>query len=373
MAPEIRIKLKQTAVLFAIALLIFLFGMSSTAVEFLYTHGVYQISAAIQRFLSSIFPFALGDFLYLMLVFYAVYSVFKGIKKLVKTKHYFGGSSSKALLIQPINFVLVLYIAFKLLWGLNYSRMPVTSLLGIKNEKYTDQQLVALGDYMVEQINVIQASRSAQQQLRRTYTIKELQEKAAAAYQQLAVKNPYFTYKNPALKAVLSSWLVTKIGLEGYYNPLSGEANVNMLLNPANLPFVTCHEISHQLGVAREDEANLIGYLATTASQDTNFRYSGNYCVLKSVLFEIGVKSPLEYARLRKKINPLTLQDFKSDREFWGKYNSNMFGYMETTLDQFLKLNNQYKGVKSYQDIVLWLYNIHKKELSPLNTKPSLK
>lgn len=37
--------------------------------------------------------------------------------------------------------------------------------------------------------------------------------------------------------------------------------------------------------------------------------------------------------------------------------------YFGLAFDRFLKLNNQPKGTDSYQDIVLWLYNLHKREL----------
>jgi len=349
-------------VIFALlALILYLSGCSPALVENLYVQGIYPIISVAQRFLSSFFSFSLGDLLYLLLIGYMLWQIY----------HFCRGYLHKRLrkpdwllaVLRVLTFLFILYVAFKLLWGLNYSRLPIAQQLGIKNEKYSAKELVALGDYMVDQINAIQKLRKPDTLRKQIYTAEALETKAAFSYQQLAVKNPFFKYKSPALKPVLSSWVVTKIGLEGYYNPLTGEANLNMMLNAANLPFVACHEISHQLGIAREDEANLIGYLVATASPDLNFRYSGNYCVLKNVLFEIGVKSPADYVRLRKKINAATLKDFKADREFWRKYNSNMFGYMETTLDQFLKLNNQQKGVDSYQDIVLWLYNIHKREL----------
>ena len=354
-------RIQQLTISGILALTMYLIGLSPVFVEKVYVHGIYPYISVTLRFLSSFFPFSLGDVLYLLLIGYMLWSIYRFCRRYFKKQ--LTKSDLVVVLLRAATFPLILYIAFKLLWGLNYSRLPIAEQLGIKNEKYDTKELVALGDYMVDQINTIQILRNPDTLIQHIYSAEELEPKAASSYQQLTTKNTFFKYNSPALKPVLSSWIVTKIGLEGYYNPLSGEANLNMMLNEANLPFVACHEISHQLGIAREDEANLFGYLAATASADLNFKYSGNYCVLKNVLFEIGVKSPVDYARLRKKINAATLKDFKADREFWRKYNSNMFGYMETTLDQFLKLNNQQKGVDSYQDIVLWLYNIHKKEL----------
>ena len=362
MAPEIRTQLKKTAILFAIALLIFLFGMSSNAVEFLYSDGFYQLSAVAQRLISSVFPFALGDFMYLALVGYVLFSIFRAVKKLVTTKKYFGGKSNKTLLIQPVNFMLILYIVFKLLWGLNYSRPSITGRLGISDEKYTTKDLVALGDFLIKRVNQIKASQPDYQG-KKVYTAAGLAAGSKKAYDKMVKLNPFFNYRSPALKPVLFSWLITKIGIEGYYCPPSGEANINMRLPEFTLPFVACHEISHQLGIAREDEANLIGYMVSTNSTDVDFQYSGNYNILRSVLFEMRMKSPEDFEILYKKINAATLNDFRKEREFWMQYNGDMSAYMNVALDKFLKINNQVKGTDSYQDIVLWVFNLHRKEL----------
>lgn len=152
-------------------------------------------------------------------------------------------------------------------------------------------------------------------------------------------------------------------GIAGYYNPLSGEANLNFLLPQWVLPFVACHEIAHQIGVAREDEANLVGYLTAVNSDDVSFRYSANYNMLRYLLFEVRIKSPENYALLYQKILPGVIANFKAERDFWQKYNSDMSGYMNIAFDKFLKLNNQQNGIKSYQNIVIWLWNLHKAEL----------
>ncbi len=170
--------------------------------------------------------------------------------------------------------------------------------------------------------------------------------------------------QNWKVKPVLLDWAITKTGIEGYYSPPSGEANINMRLPAVGLPFVTCHEISHELGVAREDEANLVGYLVSINSPDLNFQYAGYYNILRSVLFEIRIKSPEDFALLIKKVNSATLADFHQEQQFWEKYNSDMSGYLNIAFDRFLKINNQNKGTDSYQDIVLWVYNLHKKELN---------
>lgn len=367
MNPLIRTKLRRLYILFSIALLIFLFGMSSKLVESVYSDGIYQFTSVIQRFISSLFPFALGDFLYALLIVFCLWSIFSALKKV-----YLRQIAGLAIFLQSVNFILILYIVFKLLWGLNYSRPSISGRLGIGNQKYTTKELILVGDFLIRRVNSIE-EKLKEQKAKKQYTIAELESRSKYSYDQLAKLNPFFTYRIPDVKPVIFSKLVTTIGIEGYYCPLSGEANVNMMLPAVELPFVTAHEISHELGIGREDEANLIGYLVSINSPDLYFQYSGYHNILRSVLFEIRIKSPEDFALLLKKINAGTLADFKEEQEFWSKYNGEMSAYMGTALDKFLKMNNQKKGVNSYQDIVIWVYNLYRSEILNIPGKKSVK
>lgn len=347
--------LRRFATLFALSALVYIFGFFPRSVESLYSEGLYPITSVLQRSISGVLPFALGDFLYLLLIIYVIRSVYLFYRKFAQKR--LKKADRLKIPLQAINFLLLLYLVFKLCWGLNYSRIPIAKQLGIGNEKYNTKELVTLGKYFINRLNQLQHIQRAH------YTISQLQEHASKAYHKMQQRHRFFTYRAAAVKPVLNSWVITKIGIEGYYCPLSGEANVNMLLPQTSLPFVTCHEIAHQLGVAREDEANLVGYLTAINSDEPNFKYAAAYNMLKSILFEIRVKSPDDYEKLYKTINPVTLKDIQNDRDFWQKYNSDMYMYFGLAFDRFLKLNNQPKGTDSYQDIVLWLYNIHKKDL----------
>lgn len=360
MNAGIRSKLHRLSILFGIALLIFLLGMNSKLVEYVYSNGIYQVTSVIQRFITSFFPFATGDFFYALFIVFCLWSAFKAIKKAISKQS--DQPVWQLLLSQLIIFMLILYIVFKLLWGLNYSRPSISGQLGISNKKYTTKELILVGDFLIKRVNMIKGQLK-DQKTKKQYTIRELENGSKLSYDKLAKLNPFFTYHIPDVKPVIFSWLVTKIGIEGYYCPPSGEANVNMMLPAVELPFVTSHEISHELGVAREDEANLVGYLVSINSTDLHFQYSGYYNILRSVLFEIRIKSPEDFALLLKKVNAGTLADFKEEQEFWSRYNGDMSAYMGTALDKFLKMNNQKKGTDSYQDIVLWVFNLHQSEI----------
>lgn len=364
MQKEYRTAVRRFQLFLIVTVAIFLFGLNSSLVENIYSNHLYQYIAVTLRSISCIAPFPLGDLLYLLLIGLVLTRTFLFLRNAIYKKL---RRQDRVLIPLSLgNFILILYIAFKLLWGLNYSRPPINKRLGISDKKYTNKELVALAGYLVKNINNIQIKRNANSPLKKKiYTLKELQREAIVSFADLAKTNNFFVYRQPVVKNVLNTWLITKIGLEGYYSPVSGEANLNMRIPAANLPFVTCHEIAHQLGIGREDEANLIGYLCAIHSKDLNFQYSGNYAVLKNVLYELRIKEPAQYMEVTEKLNAGTKADYKTDRNFWMQYNSDMYLYMDVAFDNFLKLNNQNKGINSYQDIVIWLYNLHKSELAP--------
>jgi hypothetical protein len=68
--------------------------------------------------------------------------------------------------------------------------------------------------------------------------------------------------------------VISYLGYSGYYNPFTGEAQVNTTIPIFLQPFVSCHEIAHQLGYAREDEANFVAYLVAKNSTDQSLKYS---------------------------------------------------------------------------------------------------
>lgn len=345
----------QTAIIIGIAILLFCWGQYPNAILTYYSNGLYPIIARLLRGISSIFPFALGDILYGLLILLALRQValfFKKRRSLTKADKW-------AVPLRIFNLALILSITFKLLWGLNYSRPSISQQLKISDQKYNVKELVLLGDYFIKRLNELQAKATPNL----SYTIQTLEKQAVTDYQPLAQQNPLFNYYTPSVKPVLNSWIVSKIGIEGYYNPLSGEANVNMRLPAWVLPFVTCHEMAHQMGIGREDEANLVAYLVGINSNDPNFLYSVNYNMLRYILLEIRIKSPEDYSRMLQKIDPKVLANFKAENEFWAKYNGQMSNYMGIAFDKFLKLNKQQSGINSYQNIVIWLWNLHKEEL----------
>ncbi len=61
-------------------------------------------------------------------------------------------------------------------------------------------------------------------------------------------------YKRPLFERIPQS----NLGVTGYLNPFTNEAQVNTTVPAFLQPFMTCHEIAHQLGFAPEEDANFV-------------------------------------------------------------------------------------------------------------------
>ncbi|GGG66770.1 hypothetical protein GCM10007332_31960 [Epilithonimonas arachidiradicis] len=150
---------------------------------------------------------------------------------------------------------------------------------------------------------------------------------------------------------------MNKTGILGYYNPFTAEAQYNPNIPSTQLPFTLAHEMAHQLGYAREQEASFIAYLSAKNSNNKELRYSCQLYVLKSLLRSLS-KSDIAFA---KNVVDLYSKKMKRDRENELLFNKNNEGFISdffgVTNDLFLKSNQQDGSVTySYFINLLLLY-----------------
>jgi effector-binding domain-containing protein len=147
------------------------------------------------------------------------------------------------------------------------------------------------------------------------------------------------------------------MGFNGYLNPLTNEAQVNDQILIYKIPTTASHEIGHQLGFAKENEANFIACLATMNHPDPYFRYSGFTFALRYCLNELYVRDRPQAEKLLKTINPGILENYKEVREFWASHKNPIEPLFQYTYSGYLKANKQPEGMKSYSYVVALLVN----------------
>lgn len=172
-------------------------------------------------------------------------------------------------------FVLMTLNCYILYHGSGFSG---TYLMG-EDREYAFEELAALRNFVAEQCNALccQIPREEDGSLRYE---GDMLEAAKAAMRHLGESYDGLGGFYPTPKPLLSSDFMSQQHIAGCYYPFSMEANYNDVMYVMNLPSTLCHELGHLKGYIREDEANLIGYLACVQSEDIFFQYSGYLSVL---------------------------------------------------------------------------------------------
>jgi hypothetical protein len=181
------------------------------------------------------------------------------------------------------------------------------------------------------------------------------------SYSALAAGDNRFAYPSSSIKASLFSYLGNYLGFGGYYNPFSGEAQVNTTMPVFTRPFTACHEIGHQLGYAKENEANFAGYLAARSSPDPAFQYSVYFDLYIYAARELYVRDSNRVKPFREQLRPAIRKDFQELKRFNRQFENPLEPVIRNLYGGYLRANSQPQGIMTYNEVIAWLIAYYKK------------
>ena len=346
-------------------LVVRLLALSPELVEAYYSNGLYPIISKVFRFVFGWLPFSFGDLLYVTLIFIALREIFYLFKN--RFKNY------KVFILKTFALASIIYFAFHLLWGINYNRLPLHQSLNIENE-YTTEELVKLTKKLIAKSNSLH-QKLASSDSSRVYFCGETSqrsilksskcrstifEKTLNGYEHLQEKFPKLDYPPKSIKNSLLRYPLSIMGYSGYLNPITNEAQVNGMVPPHRWPVIACHEQAHQLGFAKENEANFIAVMATLNNDDLYFQYSGSIFALRYSLNDIYQRDRVLAESLKEQIRPGILVNYQDSRDFWQEMDNPLEPLFDLFYNNYLKANNQPGGLKSYSYMVALLVNYDK-------------
>jgi hypothetical protein len=334
-----------------------LWAQNNYHVEKFYTKGFYHFFSIVLRLLFGWVPFSFGDILYLVAGSWLLWKLIKNSRLLFKMKF------TRELFIKKLwKLILIfvsIYIVFNIFWGLNYNRKGIAWQLNLPKTDYDTVNLKLIQELLLQKVN--ETKRLLVDEKISYPDKKDLFKRAKACYDDAAVMYPFMKYKSTSVKSSLYGLLGDYFGFTGYYNPFTGEAQVNTTVPKFLLPFITLHEMGHQLGYAKEDEANFSGYLAAANSHDTLFQYS-TYLDLfvyanREVYYFDSTASRLAATQL--------IPEVKADLLEWRRFNKKYTSVFESALNwlygKYLQINQQPKGLGSYNEVIATLMAYYKK------------
>ena len=357
-------KLNRRAVIIAILLLfcliIHIYSSNEERVETGYSIHFFVQFSHFLRILFGKITFSIGDFFYGLLVGWIIWKLGKFFIRVFRKQP---GISKKSLFInalyRTIVFCCIIYIVFNVFWGINYDRKGIARQLDLKMEKYTNDDLREINRVLIDKIN---ASKTELITNKTTYPSNgELFNMVSDAYKNIAGIYPFLEYRNASIKSSMWGWLGNYTGFTGYYNPFTGEAQLNTTIPKFLQPFVACHEVAHQLGYAKEMEANFVGYLAAASSDNSLFHYSVYLDMFTYANRNLYFTDSTAAKSFRKLLSAPVIADLKEWAEFNRKHQSIAEPVVRFIYGIYLQGNKQPEGILSYDEVTGFIIAYYKK------------
>lgn len=326
-------------------------------VENIYSSFLFKYCNIVWSSITGIFPFSLGEMFIiaaipLFLVFLTI-SIVKTIKNACKGTKPVLRPCFKFLKSLAVIFFIILSV-FIFSWSINYSREPFAFSAGYKIEDHPVADLVRLCENLAAKANKASELTNADAggAMILKYSKFSYFARSAAGYSVIEKRFPTLAGHFGRPKPVLFSRAMCYAGTTGIYFPLTGEANINYLNPQPDFLYTICHEMAHQRGFAREDEANFISYLACVSNPDAEFKYAGYYGALSFSMNALYGYSPDDYSRIYGTLDARIRADMSASSAFWKQFEGPIQQISNQVNDTYLKANKIYDGVYSYGRVV---------------------
>jgi hypothetical protein len=312
-------------------------------IERWFSTGIYPQLQHVLTPASNIVPFAWLDIVVTAGVAAMIFSLVRTTRRAWRTRSVtvaLGGLAQLAVAAAAV------YLAFLVVWGFNYRRVPMSARLVLDRGTPHNDAVAQLGLQAVARLNALYGDAHAggwgtdvrdNTSLRRAFDIVQhaLSDGTPAVPGRLkrSAFGPYFRWTS----------------VDGMINPFGLEVIANPDLLPFERPFVAAHEWSHLAGYANEAEANFVGWL-TCIRADMPAQYSGWLYLYWQVSGEV---SAADRARLgqaladgpRRDINAIVMR--LREGQLPALRNASWMVY-----DQYLKANRVEEGIRSYGEVV---------------------
>ncbi|NND07381.1 MAG: DUF3810 domain-containing protein [Saprospiraceae bacterium] len=181
-----------------------------------------------------------------------------------------------ALIVGVLSMLGWLVFFFYTLWGFNYDRLRFDERISWSAHPPEEEAFIAECN---EQIRRLASQRSThlksidESLLKDAYRLLETVIRQDAI--ELAAEYGYHISSPVQCRQLIPKGILLRFGTAGFYNPLTGECNIDKGLHPLQKPFVMAHEFFHGAGVTGEGDCNFLAYVLCRNSQLPFIRYSG--------------------------------------------------------------------------------------------------
>lgn len=314
----------------------------------LINEGVAQNFRRTMSNISGLFDFSLFEILVILIPLILFFVIRRGVR-------IFSSGRGKVRFVTNLAAVLLLfYTGHIFALGIAHNATPISKRMELEEVEVTEERLAATLIELRDEINLISADlpRGEDGIFDPNYSYKEISEKIIDSYGALA--ESYNLPKNfdSRAKEVKNGWAMSYLGIVGIYTYYTGEANVNSSYPAYVTIFTAAHEMCHQRGILRENEANFIAYLITSTSEDAALRYSGAmeiYGYFASALYKTNKEL---YFEIHSELSPLAKADIRAANLVSERYGDTILEDISDFVNDLYLESSGSGGIISYSRVV---------------------
>ena len=330
------------------ALLFAGFSFSTTFADFFnqYISSVYR---TVMAYLTYLIPFSLAELVIILLPLLLVVLIRHASKNYTDTWRSVGIYCATVLSVVGLFFSLFTfglapaYKGTKLDEKLSIERVDVSA-----EELYqTATILVDAVNREVENVKYFNGGFSVM-----PYGYEEMNDKLLEAYDKAYDKYSFLQRLDSKIKPVMLSEAMSYTHITGIYSFFTGEANLNVAFPDYTLPYTAAHELAHQRGIAREDEANFMAFLVCIESDDAYIRYSAYLNLYEYVSSALYSANPELYYSARAKLSSDAKGEMAAYSNFYEKYRDSVASTVSGAVNNTFLVLQGTEGTKSYGMVV---------------------
>ncbi len=323
--------------------------MSEPFADF-FNRNVSSVFRAVFAHITSLIPFSIAETIVLcaipFAVIFIVYCSRVSAKKGTLTRQVF----------RLVAIMCFIFSTFVLNYGTGYDVPTLDKRLGIEvssptaDELYSACAMAAIKTYELEDDVTVRKNGSTVM----PYTFGEMTDKLNLAYDTLYDEYDFITPLHTGVKQIALSRPLTYTHMSGFYTYFTGEANVNVNYPDYVIVYTTAHEMAHQRGIAREDEANFVAFLACLASEDDYIRYCGYANILEYLCSALAKADSERFKNDVYGFLPTTLiNEYRAFSAFFEPYSGSIASSISSAAnDVYLKAQGVSEGEESYGLVV---------------------
>lgn len=347
-------KKRKTPWLFFVSLTVFIAVMillavakSSYGAADLINSTVSRIYRELMAGFGDIFPFSLFEVVIALIVPTVI------LVAVIAAKRFKSGEGRDFILLL-VSVLLLVYSGHTVALGIGYNTTPIGQRLGISECEVNEESLLSTLITLRDEINELSGRiEYTEEGVSSSGTdLDGLSARICASYAKLSEKYSFIPKLESRAKGVYFSEVLSYLSLSGIYTFYTGEANVNTLYPDYDLAFTAAHELAHQRGILRENEANFMAYFVLISSDDDYLRYSGALSMYGYVGSALYRTNPELYYEITSSLSDGARADMIASSEVYKQYSGTVFEDISSFVNDLFLKSNGTEGVVSYGMVV---------------------